>query len=532
MMTISFPFLPVTRMAGFFVFSSILISPCDGLQVRNFSEAAHLRMNGFPSNPVINPTFLNPSGETDSRLDLSGVGWSVPDPRKQFTLVSPRHFVGANHFRPPIGSDVRFLAKDGSLHTFKVATLHAIPNANGSHSDLFLGEFTSELSISVPVLPLPYLNLATEAAYIGEVVVVVGKDARGGRGTIAAVQDFGGDPITGGSGIQTRVFTFTYAPVGGNDDAHAEVGDSGSPSFALRSGMAALVGTHTAASSLGTVTTFDTLVPHYVAELDSRMEVAGLRMRKVNPAPTSFSATGEPLETTVRALSPFAFGITILNGVNEADNIVADLTQDANFGIPDISADGWFSPASSTIRRGGLGAGESSQVELAFAAAPGSGETSISLMLKSDGTVPEVSVFPFTVLPSFAEWALGLDDMSPQGDSDRDGIPNLLEYAFGGDNKVNSQFFPNGQEDTSLLPRFAVSPYRLLFIRRTDADKRGLSYIIETSTTLEAEAWQVLEDAALSVISSPGSGFEEISAALPATAAGKRFYRIRIGLSE
>lgn len=532
-MKIAPPFSPITQMAGFFVLSGILISPCHGLHLRNFSATAHLRMNGFPSNPSINPTFLNPSGVTDSRLDLTGVGWSVQDLTKQFTLVSPRHFVGANHFRPAIGSNVRFLAKDGSLHTFTVATISAIPNANGSASDLFLGEFTSELSGVVPVLPLPYLNLPTEAAYVGEALVVVGQNARGGRGVIAAVQDFGGNPITGGAGIQTRAFTFTYAlAAGGNDDAYAESGDSGSPSFALRSGKAALVGTHTAvATALGTVRTFDTLVPHYVPELNSRMEVTGLRMRKVNPAATSFSASGAPVQTTVRALAPFAFGITITNGANEAENLVANLTQGSNFGIPEISAAGWFSPASSIIRLGGLGAGVSSQVGLAFAAAPGSGETSVSLTLKSDGSANETFLFPLTVLPSFAEWAVGLNDISLGGDSDKDGISNLLEYAFGGDNTANSLFFPNG-ENTALLPRFAASPNRLSFIRRTDAGGRGLSYVIETSTTLEPGSWQVVADAALSVISSPGPGFEEISAALPTTAAERRFYRMRIDLNE
>lgn len=79
---------------------------------------------------------------------------------------------------------------------------------------------------------------------------------------------------------------------------------------------------------------------------------------------------------------------------------------------------------------------------------------------------------------------------------------------------------------------FSASPYRLSFIRRTDADERGLSYIIETSTTLEPESWQVVDEAELSVISSPGPGFEEISAALPVTAADRRFYRMRIELNE
>ncbi|MGL4398728.1 MAG: hypothetical protein ACRCXD_02560 [Luteolibacter sp.] len=266
-----------------------------------------------------------------TRLDLSGIGWSVQDPTKQLTLVSPRHFVGANHFRPALGSTVRFLATDQVLHTLTVSSITALPNENKSLSDLYLAEFTSELPATAAVLPLPYLNLTTEAAYAGQDIIVVGQAARGGRGVIGSVSDFGGDPITGGAGIQTRAFTFSYtAAAGAVDDAYAQGGDSGSPSFAVREGKAALVGTHTAVlTALGTITTYDTLVPHYAREINALMETTGLRLRKINPPIATLTVTGTTMDPTIRTGEAFTYRFTINNiSAVEADNV------SARFSIP------------------------------------------------------------------------------------------------------------------------------------------------------------------------------------------------------
>ena len=73
--------------------------------------------SGFPNAPVMNSS----SAFVGAGLDLSGVGnrlgsnWGV-------TLVSPQHFVTANHvglYAP--GEQVRFLGGDGMLHAYTVA---------------------------------------------------------------------------------------------------------------------------------------------------------------------------------------------------------------------------------------------------------------------------------------------------------------------------------------------------------------------------------------------------------------------------
>lgn len=499
--------------------------------LRSFSSVAHLRMNGFPSNPTINPTFLNPTGQAGSLIDLTGVGWNVEDVTKQFTLVSPRHFVGANHFRPGVGQTVRFLAKDNSVHTFTIGNLYTVPNADGTASDVFLGEFTTELPSSVSVNPLPYLNLATEAAYVGEALVIAGKNARGGRGVLESVTDFGQDPVTSGTNIRTRAFTFSYAVAAGFvDDCFAEVGDSGAPSFAVRSGKAALVGTHTAVlNAVNTTTTYDTLVPHYVPRLNELMEVTGLRMKKISPPLTSFAASAAPLDSAIRAGEPFALRITLTNGSAIADNVVTELSQQAGATVTSIARSDWYSTAVHSQRRGGMNVGQSLQFDVNFAGVPTAGTVQISLSVSSDGSGSQNFQFPVTIRPSFGEFSAGLTDMSSIGDSDGDGISNLIEYASGGDPRSASRYFPNSAE--MLLPTFTNVPKRLIFIRRTDAGARGLNYVIESSASLLPDAWQLV-NAPISLISNPAAGFEKVEATLPSGMADKSFYRLRIELAE
>ena len=383
---------------------------------------------------------------------------------------------------------------------------------------------------SAAVLPLPYLNLATEAAYVSQDLVVAGQAARGGRGKVGSVSDFGGDPITGGAGITTRALTFSYAPIGAVDDAFAEPGDSGSPSFVIRSGKAALVGTHTAIlKASGTTTTYDTLVPHYAPKLNGLMDATGLHLRKIDPPATSLSASGAPT-ASVRAASPYVLRLSVGNGSAAADNVTASLDVPQGFQITGIQAPGWFVTGPSTLRRGGLAAGESVQFDVAMTSAPADGMFTVTLNLKSDGSASQSFPLQIASLPSFAGWASGLQDATLTGDSDQDGISNLIEYASGGDNRSGSVYFPGTA--TPLLPVFSTAPPTLSFIRRTDAAARGLSYVVETSDTLAAGSWQSLGQVPISVTPGPGSGFERAQAGLPANAAAKAFYRLRIGLAE
>lgn len=522
----------VSRVPLYFsVYAMAFNLPAAALQIRAFSPAAHERIRNFPGNPTLNPTFLNPSGNLANLPDLTGVGWNTSNTVQQFTLVSPRHFVGANHFQPNVGAVVRFLARDNTLHDYSVAAIHGILNDDGTTSDVFLGELTTDVPATAGIRSLPYLNLATEAAYTGEALVVLGQPARGGRGSIAQVSDFGGDPITSGSGIRTRAFTFSYTPLGSADDARAEVGDSGSPSFAVRSGVMALVGTHTAVlSAFGTTTTYDTLVPHYAARLNSVMTAQGYHLRKTSPDTTAFTASGAGVSPVIRALKPFVFRVSITNGAAAADNVAASFTLPAGAVLAGTTASGWVAKGATILRRGGLAAGETVTMDLAFSSAPVSGSFQVGLNLTSDGSATKSFDFPLSVVPSYVEWAAGLADAALTADGDDDGVVNLLEYAFGGNQRESSQFLAGASPAVGLLPQMMTAPARLRFLRRQDFAARGLRQVIESSENLES--WTSLSDTGAVTVSAPVVGFEVIDLPLTDTTPAKLFFRLRIELEE
>lgn len=232
---------------------------------------------------------------------------------------------------------------------------------------------------------------------------------------------------TGSTGITTRAVAFSYGSAGFADDTYAEAGDSGSPSFAIRSGKAALVGTHTAVlSAFGTTTTYDTLVPRYVPALNTLMEATGLHMRKIDPSQTSLSVSGGAAAPPVPAGASFLVRISTTNGPMAADKWLRiwqslPVTQLLKYERQDDSGP---DPRHSAVEGSRQG-----KISCISAAVPGS--CVVTLGLESDGSAQSYE-FPVTTLPSFASWASGLEDPSWDGDSGQDGIPNLIEYAMGG----------------------------------------------------------------------------------------------------
>ena len=190
--------------------------PAEALFVRVYDAGRHDRFTGFPTNPVRRASFF------EADVDLSGVGWRTNDTRSQVTLVSPKHIVGARHFGAGVGVTVRFLNRDGNIVERKVSEVHSILNDDGEPSDLFVSEFSVPITEADKVSVMPILDLGVngtinEAAYMGQDLLVLGKAGRGGIGRISAFQDFGGDPLTDGAGINdTRVYSFLYNAIGGS----------------------------------------------------------------------------------------------------------------------------------------------------------------------------------------------------------------------------------------------------------------------------------------------------------------------------
>ena len=119
------PVSALGRAAGVGALGFCLLGSASALQLRVFTPSKHERFTGFPAAPVRNPVFIH------AALDLSGVGWSAEDPQKQFTLISPLHFAGANHFRPSLHSMLNFLSQDGTMMSRQVTALTAMLNDQG-----------------------------------------------------------------------------------------------------------------------------------------------------------------------------------------------------------------------------------------------------------------------------------------------------------------------------------------------------------------------------------------------------------------
>ena len=508
--------------------ASVGLAPA--LQVRGFTPSKHERFTGFPAAPVRNPGFIH------AALNLSGVGWSVEDPQKQFTLISPLHFAGANHFRPSLNSLVSFVAQDGAVISRQVIALTAMLNDQGQATDVLIG------TLGAPVLPdsgvayLPYLNLDAEAAYVGQPLIVLGRDARGGRGTIAAVSDFGGDPETSGAGIHTtRTYSFNYRTAfGGVDDSYAEVGDSGSPGLVAVGGRAAMVGTHTAVlTALGTITTVDSLLPAYAAKINTHLSADGYHLTQVTPkavAPT----IAQRAPSLVRAGYPFSVVLPVTNpsSGNEAHNLKLNqqwsTASSGGRGSGDLWIQETVSGSQVQARRGGLSAGNTTEFAISTTLqTPGIALS--TAQLKADGVSMITSELEVRVVESYRSWSRPLTSPGAADDPDGDGVDNLSEYAFGGDPEFPSLF--RSGTGISLVPVFEPGGAAISWVQRRDAADRALGYVLESSISLAAGAWETVTPAFFSA-SVLDSDFERVTATLPADQRNRVFFRVEVVLTE
>ncbi|MEN8736233.1 MAG: endonuclease I family protein [Akkermansiaceae bacterium] len=121
-------------------------------------------------------------------------------------------------------------------------------------------------------------------------------------------------------------------------------------------------------------------------------------------------------------------------------------------------------------------------------------------------------------LPDFWEWtAAASDEFSALADPDQDGMPMLLEYAFGAQPLVSDNAAPF-LTTIDGVPRFVY--YRAL-------EPRGITYTIETTTSLDNGPWLSLTPTS-STSQNVGSNRIRIFAAIPASADARRFYRMKI----
>ncbi len=484
---------------------------------------------------------MNPGFIYDA-TKFTGVGRGALQGHKQFTLVSPRHFVCATHFKPAIGHPIRFVDVDGAVLDRAVASLAEISIAPNSPTDLTLGTLASPVPLTVK--PLPYLNLANESYESAEIIVFghspLGTSPRGGRGTIQSFLT--ADLDDAGPQGETRLFSFEYDPAsGGHDDCYLEGGDSGSPTFAMVSGQPALVGIHSTVSTPDpTIFNYDTFVPHYIAELDLLLAPSGHRMMPANFTATTLGISpGTPSPAVLRRSNPGQISFQVSNtGAQLTGNLSVTVSFPVGQQPSSLSAPGWVAESlgssSWNLRAATLAGAASLTFTATWTDLPDLAAIAPGISADSD-TATAVAANPsFSLAPSYAEWSDGLAQPGQTADPDGDGLENVLEYALGGDPESGSTTLPGGHP---LLPvmTWQGGTVTLSYPERDDAVLRGISYLVETSASPATLAGAVTLPAGASSSTAPFSpavpGFVKRTLTWPADGP-KRFARVKVTLSE
>jgi hypothetical protein len=505
--------------------------PLSALEIRSYASSRHDRFTGFPSSPVVNAS----SWFTGSLY--TGVGWSVSDTRRQFALVSPRHFLVPSHWGISPGEQIRFLGSDGQTHTFTVASTTQIATAT-DNTDLTLGRFTETVPMSTGVNPFAYLKLSNQFQYLNRSLQVFGFDARVGSGTIGGFLD--GEISTG---EMTRLMRFDYViAAGAQDDCYFAVGDSGSPSFSINNGKPALVGTHSAVSGNDPTTptiyqNYDTFVPHYITELNALMATDGWQMIPSNAASNTLTRSSSSAPSTLSQAHAGTATFTVQNATNAANNLRLSLTFPSGAAPDSITADGWIVDASGPLiwsfHKQSLAASTSSTVTANWSSVPAVSSIEVGMTTQSDGSTVASSSFTFTPQPTFAAWSAGLSQPGLTDDPDGDGVPNVREYAFGSDPANGSSMNAAGvvaipvmsQSGSTVLLRFPV---------RSDSAARGLWYRPEYSQTLDndwTETSPVGTTTSFAEYSPAVPGFVEEIVTIPMGSASQ-FARVKVTLDE
>lgn len=271
------------RMAGVVLGLLMLPAVSHALVVNGENAENHYRFEAgtYPSNPVPNgsPNFIA------AGFDLSGVGWGS-NPSQSFTMICDQYFVFATHYPPP-NSTIYFYSPTKGVVSYTIDTSFNLPleyplAAEGNHlkSDLSIGRLTTPLNPDDEITFYPILNLPDQKDYLNLDLLVYGKDAAVGTGRLGGIVSLNlysnagtpgrasDDVLNSGSNSDNLPDTLAmyYIRGAGTNSALLEVGDSGSPTFAIVDGSLALVGIHSAVA--GSIN-YDVFLPAYLGSLQS-----------------------------------------------------------------------------------------------------------------------------------------------------------------------------------------------------------------------------------------------------------------------
>jgi len=370
----------------------VLSSAALALDIRGYEPIRHDRFVGFPSAPALN---------ADAWFDASaycGVGWSVSDPRRQFVLVSPQHFLFAAHWGLQPGEVIRFLAPDGTLHDSVVESATQV-TVNGNGVDLMLGRLSAPIAPETGIKPLPYLHFADSSSYSGIALQVFGENAQVGAGSLRGYNN-----LDAGTGMTWMSYFARMASETGQDDCNFTVGDSGSPTFSLWNGKPALVGTHSMLFTDAQNTfyfNYDTFVPTYAPQLDELMAADGWRMIPSDAASTTLAGKAS---TSPSPLVPGQAGsatFTVQNSSRTQDgNVRVTLTFPKGADPSSVAGDGWVlesgGPLVWTFRRASLDARTGTTLKATWNLVPSVSSIPVAMAIESDGCPSAGQTFTFS----------------------------------------------------------------------------------------------------------------------------------------
>jgi hypothetical protein len=479
----------VKRVARWLLPGIALVIPAGAVEIRGYSAARHDRFSGWPAAPV-----WNEMAWYDSR-QFAGVAWSLPAPsnRRQMAMISPRHLVCASHVRPGIGTVVRFLALNGTVLERTVTAFDFVPNGVGGNSDVVVVTLSESLPEASGVKAFPYLNLGSEAAYVGTSLLVFGWDTKVGRGVISGFSTLNAPPQI----ASTRVCEYNYVYLfGGQDDAKLVGGDSGNPSFAMAGGRPVLVGVHSAVFDFGfSQRNYDAFIPHYVEGLNDLLDEDGYAMIPAYPLAVELVGSHEVTPSLLRVGEGGELSFTLENtDVAMASNVRMSFSFTAGKAPDGMSAPGWVVEAPTVdtrvLRRAGL-AGEATAVVTAEWAEMPDGPIVVTAVHQSDGSPMMEDEITLEPAPSYADWSKDLAEGETGDDGDGDGVVNLLEYALGGDPLVASRFSDVSEAAYFLEPVVEEEGGRwvMRFPVREDAEIRGLSFWVVFAVDLGRGSW-------------------------------------------
>lgn len=523
--------------------------------------AAGLEIRGYDSNDINgaqkwllhipgqwlwgSPPYINPDFPTFDATKLRAIGWPEDhnDWTRQLALISPRHIIYATHYTLNPSWLINFLGSDGQQHTAGIESQVPIVNSLGQNTDLMLVTLSSPVNVA-GVSPFKVLNLANEAAYIHRPLLVCGSFVLASTTELEGFTTLTGDP-----GFDTtRFLYFDYDRNATSDTLHrcnVRPGDSGGPVFVMENGEPAIVGTISGYDDLTPgdgdengpkFRNYIASIPSYMPQVDALMEAKGYHLKRFYPEATSV-ATVIAANGPLRQLKAGSIAITTANtGAAAAHNVSLTLTFPT--APTTVSGSGWTCEAATPLvwncRRGGISPTGNATLTASWTSLPNTQSLQISAIKSYDGGTPETINTTLPLLQSYTSWIQGAADPAKDADSDGDGIPNLLEYAFGGSPLQASPLSTYGRYQT---PQVEQSGGNLLvhFPFRTDAAARGLTDTVEFSSDIAPNSWDTAQPAGTTVQNTPFSpavpGFEQITVSLPMNVA-KRFVRVKVSLAE